>query len=59
MNEINTLVIQAHKLKESLDLQVNVASIRCQYKRYERVNRAFMRAVQRFQRRLDKFEWCA
>jgi len=59
MSTINLLVIQAHKLKESLDLQVNIASIRCQYRRYERVNRVFMRAVQRFQRRLDKFEWCA
>jgi len=58
MSTINQLVIEAHKLKESLDLQASVASVRCQYKRYERVNRVFVKAVRRFQRRLYKFEWC-
>lgn len=57
MSAINPLVVEAHKLKAELDLQQNVCTMRREDKRAIRLRSVLYRAIQRFQRRLDKFEW--
>lgn len=55
--EINPLVAEAHKLKEQLDLQQNIFTAHNDYARATRTRNVLYRAIQRFHRRLDKFEY--
>jgi len=55
--EINPLVAEAHKLKSDLDLLQNVYSVRNEHVKASRLRITLYRAIQRFHRRLDKFEW--
>jgi hypothetical protein len=57
MSAINPLVIEAHKLKASLDLQQNVCTAHNESARAIRIRSVLYRAIQRFQRRLDNLEW--